>query len=232
MSGFRSSSVAYFRHMVGSVLLVATAIPTVSTMAAARPVLERQVLAALNDIRSAPDTHVEDMETYRRHLRGRIVTMPGTRITYRTLEGDRPVREAALFLSTVGSRQPLVPDPVLTAAAADHVAEQSSSGTTGHYGADGADPALRVVRRGGGAMVTEVIAYGALDAADVVRQFVIDDGVPGRGHRRAIFAGRLRYAGVACGPHPKYRTMCVIDMAATPGGEIESDRPLNIASSR
>ena len=51
---------------------------------------------------------------------------------------------------------------------------------------------------------------------DVIRQLIIDDGVADRGHRIVMFADHLRYAGVACGPHPEFGTMCVIDMADTP----------------
>lgn len=216
--------------VAAAILMLTTAAGAGSSLAREPVALERQVLTALNMMRVAPQSRVADLEVYRQHLRGRIVTMPGTRISYGTSEGAVPVREATLLLARMESREPLIEDPVLAAAAADHVAAQSVSGMTGHYGADGAGPAARVGRRGGGRMVTEVIAYGALDAADVVRQLVIDDGVPDRGHRKAIFAGHLRYAGVACGPHPKFRTMCVIDMADTPGGETKRPERLRIAS--
>lgn len=221
---------SHFAAVAGAILMLATAAGTGPSAAREPADLERRVLASLNAMRVAPQSRVADLEVYRQHLRGRIVTMPGTRISYRTREGALPVGEAALFLGGAASRAPLIEDPVLAAAAADHVAGQSASGMTGHYGADGAGPATRVVRRGGGRMVTEVIAYGALDAADVVRQLVIDDGVPDRGHRKAVFARHLRYAGVACGPHPTFRTMCVIDMADAPGGGTEPAERLRIAS--
>jgi hypothetical protein len=194
------------------------AVAATSSTPSPADILVAQVFAALNEMRADPRGHIADMRVYRDHLNGRLVRMPGTKVTYLTLEGRKPVDEAALFLGAVQRRSILEQDSVLQAAAADHVAAQGISGATGHYDVDGAGPGARVARRGGGAAVTEVIAYGAFDAADVIRQLVVDDGVPGRGHRRAIFAGNLRYAGVACGPHPKFRTMCVIDMAATPAG--------------
>jgi hypothetical protein len=38
--------------------------------------------------------------------------------------------------------------------------------------------------------------------------------VPGRGHRRNLLDPLVAVAGAACGPHPKYRRMCVIDHAS------------------
>ncbi|MDO6412989.1 CAP domain-containing protein [Sphingomonas sp. BIUV-7] len=218
---------------IAAASLVLATVPATATVVGASTGLEAQVFAALNAMRAEPGAHVADLRSYRQHLRGKIVTMPGTRISYRTREGAVPVDEALTFLSGAGGRVQLASDPVLAAAAADHVAQQSRSGRTGHFGADGSGPWSRVERRGGGGMVTEVIAYGAFDAADVVRQLVVDDGVPNRGHRRAVFASHLRYAGVACGPHPTFRTMCVIDMADAPGGQMD-DRSarFRIASAR
>jgi uncharacterized protein YkwD len=47
----------------------------------------------------------------------------------------------------------------------------------------------------------------------MVMQLIIDDGVKGRGHRKNTFIRGFTAAGVACGPHPRYKTMCVVDFA-------------------
>lgn len=180
--------------------------------------LARDVLAALNAARTNPAGYAGGLKIYRGYFKANIVTMPGNPVDFETVEGTAPVDEAILTLTAQASAAPLSQADILAAAAADHVAEQSVSGRTGHYSADGSAPGDRVVKRGGGPMVAEVIAYGAVDAADVIRQLIVDDGVPDRGHRAALFAGHLRYAGVACGPHPEFKTMCVIDMADTPDG--------------
>jgi uncharacterized protein YkwD len=59
----------------------------------------------------------------------------------------------------------------------------------------------------------EVIAYGSGRAEDVVLQLIIDDGVPGRGHRRILFNPAYTLIGTACAPHPVWRTVCVLDFA-------------------
>jgi uncharacterized protein YkwD len=61
--------------------------------------------------------------------------------------------------------------------------------------------------------IGENISYGPDDGLEVVLQLIIDDGVPDRGHRANIFSPDFRLAGVACGPHPTFRTVCVIDFA-------------------
>ena len=76
----------------------------------------------------------------------------------------------------------------------------------------------RMRRHGRWSATGEAIAYGPHRAEDVVLQLIIDDGVPDRGHRQAVFSARYRYAGVACGPHPRYRTLCVVELSSTPDG--------------
>ena len=61
---------------------------------------------------------------------------------------------------------------------------------------------------------SENVDYGPfLTGRDVVVDLLVDDGVPDRGHRRNIFDASAHVVGIACGPHPKLRSMCVIDQA-------------------
>ena len=60
---------------------------------------------------------------------------------------------------------------------------------------------------------TENIAFGDNQARQVVIQLLVDDGVPGRGHRDNILDGRWGAEGAACGPHRDYRQICVMDYA-------------------
>jgi uncharacterized protein YkwD len=61
--------------------------------------------------------------------------------------------------------------------------------------------------------VAENMAFGENPARQVVIQLLVDDGVPDRGHRATILDPSYRVAGAACGPHARYRQMCVIDFA-------------------
>ena len=41
----------------------------------------------------------------------------------------------------------------------------------------------------------------------------VDDGVSSRGHRTKLFNAEFKTVGTACGPHQKYKDMCVLDCA-------------------
>ena len=120
-------------------------------------------------------------------------------------------------IADVARRRPLKPlvlNSHLRASAARLAREEGPSGGVGHVGPDGLTPGQRMREAGAWAGITEEnISYGAATAAAVVRQLIIDDGVPSRGHRASIFEPGLTAAGVSCGPHARYGWMCVIDLA-------------------
>ena len=62
--------------------------------------------------------------------------------------------------------------------------------------------------------IGENICYGPGEARLVVMDLIIDDGVANRGHRKNIFSRAFDTAGAACGPHPRFGNVCVIDFAA------------------
>lgn len=180
--------------------------------------VERGIVAELNFARTSPARYAERLREYRRHFRGKIVRYPGRPEGLRTAEGVAAVDEAIDFLERQRPVGALAPAPLLARAAADHVAEQGPVGATGHRSRNGDDPRDRVRRRGGGGYVAEAITYGPPSAVEVVRQLIVDDDVPARGHRRTVFAAEMRFVGVRCGPHRTYRTMCVAEFGRNPDG--------------
>lgn len=181
--------------------------------------MESAVLAELNRARTDPVSYADSLRVYRGYYHDRVIIRPDSPNRYLTSEGVAPLDEAVDYVRSRERREPLAPATTLAAAAGDHQAEQQQDGAVGHAGPDGSSPADRVRRHGGGDYVGEVIAYGSDDAADVVRQLIIDDGVSDRGHRTLLFDDSLRYAGVSCGAHPVYRNMCVINVARTADGQ-------------
>ena len=189
------------------------------TGAGAPPSLEEEVLAEINYVRGHPREYAEQLREYRTYFDGQLLFLPGDSNGVVTREGTNAVDEAIDFLERQAPLPPLAPGSLLALAARDHAVEQGEMGATGHVSADGASPGERVQRRGGGRFVGETISYGFGDGNSVVRGFVIDDGVPGRGHRALIFSQGFRYAGVGCGEHARYRVICVVDYAGTENGD-------------
>jgi len=188
--------------------------------AAAQPAVEAGIVAEINRARADPPAYARELRRYRTYYRNGIVWMPGKPIGLRTREGTAAVDEAIRFLVRQSPLPPLAQATHLRRAAADHVADQGASGRRGHRGRDGSSPAERIRRRGGGPYGAsgEVIAYGPEDAISFVRELIIDDGVPDRGHRTLLFSPRFRFAGAACGRHPGWRFMCVVDLSdSVPG---------------
>lgn len=179
------------------------------------------VLHALNGLRTDPHAYAVSLAAFEALFDGPaalVYHMPGDETGHVTREGVAAVAEARRILASQPPLAPLALSRLLSEAAHDHVEEQEDSGALGHIGARGDTPGDRVKRRGGDIYVAEAIGYGSRDGEDVVRQLVVDDGVPRRGHRTLLLSGTYRYVGIACGRHPTYRTMCVLDFAQTPDG--------------
>lgn len=178
---------------------------------------EAALLKEINYLRAGPGAYAVELGRIATGYRGRYyVEADGT--PHASIEGAGAVREAEAALGREAPVAPLAPDPILRAAAREHVEAQGRSGGIGHIGAGGDSPGDRVRRHGGDIYVSEVIAYSMHDPADVVRELVVDDGVAGRGHRRMLLSAAFHYAGIWCGPHAGQGTMCVVDLAAGPGG--------------
>ena len=122
--------------------------------------------------------------------------------------------EAIDFLMSQPPLPPLSASEALAAAAHAHAAAQGRTGQVGHVSPGGAGLSERLHAHGVWAgLAAEDISYGYEDPREVVRQLIIDSGVPGRGHRQNIFVRAYQAAGVACAPHREYGAMCVIDFS-------------------
>jgi uncharacterized protein YkwD len=178
--------------------------------------LDRAVMAEINFARTQPQAYAETLQPYRAAFHGKIVQPPGRSVLIRTNEGVAAVDEAIAFLQEQAPLTPLAASSGLADAAQDQVRDQGPSGLVGHVGTDGSNPVTRIERYGAWTGVAaEDIGYGYRTGREVVRQLIVDDGVPDRGHRVNIFNPRLRLIGVACGPHSRYQVMCVVDFASS-----------------
>lgn len=176
--------------------------------------LSRQVLVEINLARSQPAAYAAFLREFRGRFRGSSYLLPGDTIRVHTSEGVKAVDEAIRFLARQKKLPPLSWSDGLAAAAADLAQEQGQSGDTGHVGRKSRGMRERIEQHGQWeSTIAENIGYGPEDPRNMVMQLIVDDGVPGRGHRKNIFGAEFKVAGVACGSHPRFKSMCVIDFA-------------------
>jgi uncharacterized protein YkwD len=178
---------------------------------------ESAVLAEINRLRADPAGYADTLREYRSRIRGKVVFDADDNVVEMSNEGARAVDDAIAALERTAPLARLRGGEVLDAAAADHAGWQASSGEIGHQ-ARGQGPGDRVMARGGGRFVSEVISYGQRSPRDVVRQLVVDDGVASRGHRHLLLTGHYRFAGVGCDSHPRWGSVCAIKLADQPDG--------------
>jgi hypothetical protein len=171
---------------------------------------EDAVLSELNHARAHP-------QAYARELRREEVAQARYGDEPRDFGGmaqEDPdaVEDAIDFLMRQAPLPPLAHDARLAAAARLHAERQGPTGEVGH-GAPGS-LGQRLQREGFFAGIeAESISYGQRTPRSVVRQLIVDSGVPDRAHRRDLFGHAYQAAGVGCGRHAEWGSMCVIDLA-------------------
>lgn len=172
--------------------------------------IEKAVFTHTNAARVAPKTFAQHLQGQLAYYKGMQLHLPGKSHIISTHEGAAAVQEAIQFLKTTETVPALEWSPILARAAQDHVIDTGPSGHIGHKGLDNSTPFQRIERYGKWrGTAGENIAYGKDNGLDVVKGLIIDDGVKSRGHRANIFNKKYKYVGVACGPHQKFRTLCV-----------------------
>jgi uncharacterized protein YkwD len=163
----------------------------------------------MNLARTNPAAYAAHIEQMRANFHGNLLVLPG-RTILRTKEGVRALDEAIRFLHRAQPLAPLTLSPGMSRSAADHCADQVD-GRIGH-----GDPAGRMNRYGRwGSVWGENVSYGKSSARDIVLALIIDDGLPGRKHRKNIFNPAFTVAGAAYGAHARYRSVCSIEFAGS-----------------
>jgi uncharacterized protein YkwD len=180
---------------------------------------ERDLLNEINQARANPQQYASYLEGLKPLFKGKEYK-PSNQDSFMTQEGWSAVEDAIKFLRAAKPLGPLSPSHGLCLAALSHVKDQSGTGATGHKGTDNSLIEQRVKPYGswqGG--IGENLTYGNDSARERILTWLIDDGFPTRGHRLRLMSSDYKVAGVCCGPHPQFRSMCVITLA---GGFVDA----------
>ena len=158
--------------------------------------LEPAVLAEINWVRAHPGEYAEQL---------------------RDAPESQATDEAIDYLERRAPAPPLQFNAGLRISAARHAVDEGEHGAFTHTGSDGSSAGQRMHRAGVWAgMMAEEMSAGEETADDIVRQLIIDEDVPDRGHRNDLMDPFLKQAGVGCASHPVYGVICVIDLASSP----------------
>jgi hypothetical protein len=176
---------------------------------------EKEVIREINKVRTNPKAYANYLKRERVYYYGLLIKRPG-KIPIRTREGRVALEACITALEKATPVEALLPDDCLSRAAGLLAAEQAKTGAMGHVGADGRTLKDRILQFCDDKymQMAENISYGSPDARTIVIRFLIDDGIPSRGHRINLMNSSYTHCGAEMMEHPVYRHVCVIDFAA------------------
>jgi len=177
---------------------------------------EQDLFNEINQARANPELYVSYLKTMKPLFSGKIYKK-----TLETQEGWAAVEDAIAYLQTLKPQTPFTMSLGLNQAAAAHIKDQSSSGTTGHKTSGSGwmiEDRVKPFGTWEGA-IGENLTYGRESARERVLTWLIDDGFATRGHRKRVMSADYGVAGLSCGKHPEWERMCCLTLA---GGFIDS----------
>lgn len=182
--------------------------------------IEKEVIYEINLFRTNPAKYARDyIVPLAKYYERKILHYPNDN-SIMTNEGIKALNECVNVLKKASPLPIMQPSKSLSLAANDHQKDQAKTGKTGHTGGDNSDMKERVERYGEWQVrIAENIAYGNTSARQIIIFLLIDDGVKSRGHRANLLHPDFNTVGVACGKHPVYETMCVMDFAGGINGK-------------
>ena len=172
--------------------------------------VEKDVVLEMNKARSNPSLYAELYIAPRaKKFDGKLYN--GSLLTS---EGAAVVNECVSYMKKLQPLSVFAPEKGLSLAAQQHSSTQCETAQTGHTGVDGSTPFTRIEKYGSYRTAGENISYGSKSGRDIVVQFLVDDGVSNRGHRKNILNKDFSSTGVGyANKHKAYGSVCVITFA-------------------
>lgn len=181
--------------------------------------LAADILVETNALRANPAAYAQKLIALRQYYHGNWVALPG-QPRQEVVEGVAALDEAIAVLQSTAPLPLLAASNGMNQGARDHAADLGEKNMVGHYGSDNSDPFVRISRYGKwdatpGNVAGENISYGYYASAEWhVIQLLVDDNVPGRGHRETLLKPDYRSMGAACELHPTFNIVCVMTYAS------------------
>jgi len=155
----------------------------------------QQILDELNFVRTNPKGYVKFLKEHLKTFNGMTyVDDEGFQTT--SHEGVRAVNECIKVLENTLPMQALTINEALTSSALWFAKDSAIHSIVGHVGSDGSSVRDRTYRAGFSGAVGEICDYGEFSARRHVMRFLIDDGVPSRGHRTNILNSKFSQVGI------------------------------------
>jgi uncharacterized protein YkwD len=180
---------------------------------------EQDLFNEINQARADPALYVSYLQKMKPLFAGKIYKK-----TLETQEGWAAVEDAIAYLQTLKPQSPFTMSLGLNMAAAAHIKDQGSSGSTGHKTSGSGwliEDRVKPFGNWEGA-IGENLTYGRESARERILTWLIDDGFATRGHRKRVMSADYGVAGLSCGKHPEWERMCCLTLA---GGFIDSVAP-------
>jgi uncharacterized protein YkwD len=177
--------------------------------------LAKQVIEEHDKIRTDPHSYVEKLHKCLSYFKGeKLFHKPGEE-AIETYEGKSAFNEALEFLKRQKPVGSLTHDERLSKACNDHVSDIGPLGLATHESSDGRNVSDRIEKYAewDGAC-TENIDFGSKLAEDIIINFLVDDGIPERLHRKNLFNPAVKYIGVASGEHKEFLHCTVVTYVA------------------
>lgn len=185
---------------------------------------ERQFVEEVNKFRVNPQGLIPHLEALIPKFKDNVLYREGE-LPVQTNEGETAVKEAINELLNHKPLPELILDTNVSNAARVHCIDIGNKGLVSHDGSDGSTVSDRLERycewEG---QCAENIDFGTKKGLNALLSFIIDDGVPNRGHRKNLLNGAYRLFGIAMGPHKEYEVVLVVNFVQSIR---EKDKPFH-----
>lgn len=185
--------------------------PKVAAAESYRPnQIENDVLAEINGLRQNPAAYVTFLETLKNGIENNVIVLPGG-LRLRLNEGVRAFDDAISELKKTAKLKPFGFSPGLSKVALMQMSDLKGNIRLGHYGSDGSDLEMRLLRVGvPGKEQAENISYNSISAKQIVLNMILDENVAGRPHRKNLLSTRFDQIGISYGTNNQQVGICVL----------------------